>query len=103
MTQQRLSRTLFISLLSTRVMSKLRCSEVCCVASWKRCTTGHDVAMRQSNTHMAIVVTNTVYMDKRKNLEATMDRGLTVAWILAKGTSSMQLLPWRHGDVVCRR
>ncbi|EAT83360.2 hypothetical protein SNOG_09168 [Parastagonospora nodorum SN15] len=33
---------------------------------------------------MAIVVTNTVYMDKRKNLEATMDRGLTVAWILAK-------------------
>ncbi|QRD00619.1 hypothetical protein JI435_306450 [Parastagonospora nodorum SN15] len=93
MTQQRLSRTLFISLLSTRVMSKLRCSEVCCVASWKRCTTGHDVAMRQSNTHMAIVVTNTVYMDKRKNLEATMDRGLTVAWILAKVGASPCLFP----------
>jgi hypothetical protein len=49
--------------------------------------------MRQSNTHMAIVVTNTVYMDKRKNLEATMDRGLTVAWILAQVDASRCLFP----------
>jgi len=82
MTQQRLSRTLCTSLLSSRVTSKLRCSKVCCVASlvetlyhWTRCGPAPVKYTHGHRCHR--------YMDKRKNRKASMNRGLAVARILA--------------------